>query len=390
MSTFENDDLFGREKIASELTKMIDETNKPFSVAVDSYWGSGKSIFLLKWKNKLENIGYKTIYIDAWKMDYFVDPIVPIVGTLNNLLELENADYSDLKSALLVIMKDILKNVTKLDYDNILESFKNKSRLDSTEFINFEDQRNLIKKKLSEYSSKNGKVYFFIDELDRCKPLFAINFLERIKHFLDIPNFVFVFSIDLKQLGYSTKHVYGNIDTDAYFRKFFDIVYNLPSPSNKAYFEHLLLKNNFRNSANSEYLDKLKNLIEVNTHIGLRECEKIYEVARIANHNIVRESNNQYLFPYIILMKVLEPNLYKDFIRKEQDWNITKLQEWKLNIVYGQNSDYDHVVNLFSILGKVSKEDRIKMIKGTDFRQNEIYYSIADYAINYIEFGKTF
>lgn len=389
MYTFNDDDLFGRELIANELTSMISETSKPFSIALDSNWGSGKSVFLMKWKNKLENDNYKTIYIDAWKTDYYVDPIIPIVGTLNQLLELDNADFGDLRSAFIVIIKDILKKFTKIDYDEILESFENKSRNDNSVFISYEEQRNLIKEKLTEYSDKHGKVYFFIDELDRCKPLFAINFLERIKHFLDIPNFVFIFSIDLKQLGYSIKHIYGDISSDSYFRKFFDIVYNLPIPSSKVFFKFLIDKNSFRKQNNYLILDRIESLISINSQIGLRECEKIYEIIRISNHKIISISGYEFIFPYIIFMKVLEPSLYKEFIRKESNWSLVKLEEWKFREAYSI-SDYGHVFNLFNILGKIKREDRILENESIKWKRSELDYSMADYAISCIEFGKTF
>jgi predicted KAP-like P-loop ATPase len=390
INTFSEDDLFKREKIAIELTKMIEETRKPFSIAIDSYWGSGKTVFLTKWKDKLEKDSYKTIYIDAWKMDYYIDPIIPIIGSINHLLDLENANSEDLKSAFLVIMKDILKNITKVDYDKVLDSFKNKSRNDYTEFVSYEEQRNLIHEKLSDFALSNKKIYFFIDELDRCKPLFAINFLERIKHYLDIPNFVFVFSVDLKQLGYSIKHVYGNIDSDSYFRKFFDIVYNLPNPPNGVYFDFLLNKNEIVNPDNITYLNIIKELIFLNPQIGLRECEKIYEVIRMANHNIIKERGHEFIFPYIIFIKVLEPNLYREFIRKEKDWSTSKMNEWRFGDAYRSNTEYDHVNKLYNILGRTRMEDRRNIMQSMQFNTNEIRYSIADYAIRCIEYGNVF
>ena len=41
---------------------------------------------------------------------------------------------------------------------------------------------------------------FIIDELDRCRPMFAIELLEKVKHIFDIPNMVFVFGINRSEL----------------------------------------------------------------------------------------------------------------------------------------------------------------------------------------------
>ena len=67
---------------------------------------------------------------------------------------------------------------------------------------------------------------FFIDELDRCRPTFAIEMLERIKHLFDVKNMVFVLSIDKKQLEAITAAVYGErIDASEYLRRFIDLVF---------------------------------------------------------------------------------------------------------------------------------------------------------------------
>lgn len=65
---------------------------------------------------------------------------------------------------------------------------------------------------------------FFIDELDRCRPTFAIELLERIKHLFDIQNIVFVLSIDKEQLEASTAAAYGSaINAPEYLRRFIDL-----------------------------------------------------------------------------------------------------------------------------------------------------------------------
>ncbi|WP_292455784.1 P-loop NTPase fold protein [Methylibium sp.] len=64
---------------------------------------------------------------------------------------------------------------------------------------------------IAEIRKKNerGNLIVFIDELDRCRPTFAIELLERIKHLFDVPNIVFVLSIDKSQVEVSTSSVYG-------------------------------------------------------------------------------------------------------------------------------------------------------------------------------------
>lgn len=56
--------------------------------------------------------------------------------------------------------------------------------------------------------------------------------LERVKHMFDVPNLVFVLSVDKKQLEAVTAAVYGErIDAVEYLRKFIDLEFTLPRPA---------------------------------------------------------------------------------------------------------------------------------------------------------------
>lgn len=89
-------------------------------------------------------------------------------------------------------------------------------------------------------SGKKPTLVFFIDELDRCRPTFAIELLERIKHLFDVPNITFVLSLDKKQLEASTAAVYGQgIDAPEYLRRFIDLEYGIPKSKAKKFTESL-------------------------------------------------------------------------------------------------------------------------------------------------------
>ena len=103
---------------------------------------------------------------------------------------------------------------------------------------------------------------FIIDELDRCRPTFAIELLERVKHIFDVPNMVFVFGINRDELCSSLKSN-GAIDTDVYLRRFFDMEFTLPEVDSEVFGRHLVqrfglgeffgeLSKNASNSVHSE------------------------------------------------------------------------------------------------------------------------------------------
>lgn len=69
----------------------------------------------------------------------------------------------------------------------------------------------------------------FIDELDRCKPDFAIHMLEVIKHVFDVEGVQFVLVCNTQQLKASICHCYGgSVDAQRYLDKFLKFTFALP------------------------------------------------------------------------------------------------------------------------------------------------------------------
>jgi hypothetical protein len=75
-------------------------------------------------------------------------------------------------------------------------------------------------------------LFVVVDELDRCRPDYALRMLEEIKHFFDVPGVVFILGLHGGQLSKSIKAVYGTeFDSDDYLRRFFTRRYELRSQS---------------------------------------------------------------------------------------------------------------------------------------------------------------
>jgi hypothetical protein len=84
--------------------------------------------------------------------------------------------------------------------------------------------------------AKGGRMLFLVDELDRCRPDFAISYLETIKHMFDLAGAVFVIAADRKQLANSARRAFGqDLDFDEYYRKFVHREVTLPPLSSAAY-----------------------------------------------------------------------------------------------------------------------------------------------------------
>jgi hypothetical protein len=91
----------------------------------------------------------------------------------------------------------------------------------------------VLKALLKEYLGGNSpKAFVFIDELDRCRPNYAVSYLETIKHVFDIHGLVFVLAVDYEHLENSAKSLYGSeLKFPGYFRKFVHRSFDLPEPS---------------------------------------------------------------------------------------------------------------------------------------------------------------
>lgn len=90
-------------------------------------------------------------------------------------------------------------------------------------------------------STDDRPVVFIIDEMDRCRPNYAVELLEQVKHLFNVKGIVFVLSIDKVQLGHAIRGVYGNdnINSDEYLRRFIDVEYSLPRPEKMAFINYL-------------------------------------------------------------------------------------------------------------------------------------------------------
>ncbi|MDH5553459.1 MAG: KAP family NTPase, partial [Nitrosomonas sp.] len=131
-----------------------------------------------------------------------------------------------------------------------------KDHLDTkTTIVDFKKKLGLLIKALEEEENVQLPLFIFIDELDRCRPNYAIELLEAVKHLFGVPGIYFVIATNLEQLGHSICAVYGEkFDSEHYLKRFFDHEYLLPFPDSERFTEYLF----------SRYsLNKLGNLYSV-------------------------------------------------------------------------------------------------------------------------------
>ena len=171
---------------------------------------------------------------------------------------------------------------------------------------------------------------FIIDELDRCRPTFAIELLERVKHIFDVPNMVFVLGINRAELCKSLQSIYGEIKADVYLRRFFDMEFILPEVGAEQFSRHLIRKfelteffASLSKSANrkihSEDFSMLEKYFpELWSRLGLRLRDIDYCVRLIALAGRSMTPGNAmypWLLGLLVTLQFKNPTLYTRYIQ---------------------------------------------------------------------------
>ena len=263
---FKNDAL-ARQPIVEFLSGLVSRLCGPFVLALDSPWGTGKTTLIRMLQADLKQKNFQCVYFNAWQVDYVTDPLVALVSSIDEI-RLEDTEAASKFRGHLKIARNITSAVAKrgaiavakaatfgaLDLEKEIEVVVAEvtGNLAGDAIDAFQKEKALLEKFRQELeravaqlkeAGKNESLIFFIDELDRCRPTFAIEMLERIKHLFDVSNIIFVLSIDKAQLEASTASVYGEkIDAPEYLRRFIDLEYGIPVVQTKQFTTNLLTR----------------------------------------------------------------------------------------------------------------------------------------------------
>jgi hypothetical protein len=144
---------------------------------------------------------------------------------------------------------------------------------------------NKIVTELQSEGDHAGKCQFiiFVDELDRCRPDFAMRLLETIKHFFDIPGITFVLAYDEMFLSSAAKSLYGpSFDADNYLRRFIDVRFWLPQNEQTSFAFELLKRYGIPSHAPGgvELHRFLNDTIEM-LELGLRDIEQALAACKL-------------------------------------------------------------------------------------------------------------
>lgn len=255
----------GRQETGNALTMIINNMELGGTIFINGEWGSGKTTFLRMWRQSLIDAGYPTVHLNSWETEWAEDPLIAVIANIyaacnkkrsEETLSIINGVIKKFVRKPLPIVGSILETVIKSKFDVDLESILGELKdLSTTAFDDavdsFIERSKCIKSlklsleklawEVNQEEDNNKPLVFIIDELDRCKPDYAVRMLEVLKHFFEVKNIVFVCAIDKKHLEVSIKGFYGSneLNSSEYLRRFYDLEVDLPKPNYELFCKHL-------------------------------------------------------------------------------------------------------------------------------------------------------
>ena len=250
--------LLDRKPSIENLTDLLGTVRGPCVLALDSKWGGGKTTFLRMWTAHVRKEGYFVADFNAWETDHSSDPFVALSSTLQKQFQASTSDgrgvnfkrlAEDAKKVALSaapIMAGVaataafgsgawateaVSQLTSYTGDRLEEYRKGQEAID-----NFRATLGKETLRISNNQYNGRSLFIMIDELDRCRPFYAIELLEVAKHLFSVDRIVFVLALNRRELAHSVRALYGvEFDAEGYLHRFFDLDYTLPSPNREKF-----------------------------------------------------------------------------------------------------------------------------------------------------------
>jgi hypothetical protein len=347
-------DIFRRAQYGQQLTNFIVNAEENLVFALDSNWGSGKTTFIKMWHSHNNNHTpqLKTIYFDAFQNDYQSDPFLALASEVYDLFEDDDHESKrNFKEKASNVFKAFSRGLIKTGVkvatagaidgsalDNAEQELSTllSDQVDSVIADKFESSK-ADKNALNEFKAylekvvmehtANKKLVFVIDELDRCRPDFALEILEKIKHLFSVPGLTFVLVMNREQLQESVKSRYGNgINASLYLQKFINVWLTLPTISSHGSSDHTgIFLNHATLGMNSQLLggnstvSRLFKTLIKNNLTSFREIERMltYFAVFENTHSVLGNHNDHLAMCCVCYLKVADPLVLRGLLNKK-------------------------------------------------------------------------
>ena len=371
------------------------------SIAIDGRWGSGKTFFVKQTilainamnprsqmeDNKRRDIKSRlllseasqenydlAVYFDAWENDNDTDPALSLIYEITKQLSLE---YEFEEKSFIDTMAYIAEVISARNVSGLLNNLRGEDPIEL-----FKRQKKLgekIEQFFSEILIERGeRLIVFIDELDRCKPTFAVRLLEQIKHYLCDERITFVFSVNVKELQHTVKQYYGyDFDACRYLDRFFELRIALPQANKSKYYDKIGLSTGY-------VIENVALRIIDMYNFELRSISRFYRQLKTAVYNPTHRDGGydfsfqdgkarrfmlMYIVPLVKGLEIVDMVLHDDFVNGKNEKPLLELFDtddfggWHLSVLLMNNESLSDEKGKT----KASKEELLKKVYSAIF-----------------------
>jgi hypothetical protein len=333
------DDTFDVSVYIKSLAKFVTTCQTPMTVAIQGDWGSGKTSFMNVIRNEVCG-DVMPIWFNTWQFSQFQMQGSLSVTFLKQLFSQISVDKSagvlqSIGRGLSAVSKGLAVAAVERTLGgsaagSLSERLSEDDALSPAEEIRvLREQLELSVRKRVEHEKKD-RIVFFIDDLDRIPPELAVEILELLKLFLDVPKTVFVLAVDYEVVIAGIERKFGSKIDPEKGRSFFDKIIQLPfsvptSHYNITKYIHGLLAAMDLQETDEKitYEDLVRNSIGCNPRSIKRVFNAFYLLSTVAELNGVYADRDKrlvarrrkILFAILTMQLAFEP-LYELFIRE--------------------------------------------------------------------------
>ena len=365
---FKNDAL-GRQPFGEALLNIVTRSKDELVFSIDGQWGEGKTTFVKMWRGLLAENNIPSIYIDAFANDYSDDAFIVIASAITEFVEkniskdncekvaelkektkrvgiqllswiarvgIKAATLNIIKEADIEALVDIKDEIAKGVSGWVGKLIEERLDAHSKEMDLFQSFRDLLSSISAKLEGSEGNpLVVILDELDRCKPTFAVDAVEKIKHLFSVQNVVFVLVLNKAQLEQSVKIVYGQeLDAHTYLQKFINLETRIPKRLSvphmndaSKYIRKLITLHDFKVRGNVQSIAKNTELLATHFNLTLRQLEKVFTTLAMFYGSIPENHFRPVqLIVFLVVVKVVNPLLFEKCLTGRVSYK--EVSEW--------------------------------------------------------------
>ncbi|CAM3618438.1 P-loop NTPase fold protein [Rouxiella silvae] len=400
------DDIFNRKPFYDQVMRVIKHApEEQLVLALDDNWGNGKTTFVEMMKSQIEkdeSEHFNVVYFNSFESDYSTDPFIALTAEIYALIKRDEntlksfgrkfLDVSTkvgaalLSSGVKVVINAATAgladggNIAKIGKEVIDKATESTEAYIENKITSLGEEKKDIeyfKTTLEEiHTESKKKTIFIIDELDRARPDYSLDLLEKVKHLFSVRGVIFYLVMNRSQFEKSIEQRYGQIDSRTYLNKFVNYWTNLPKikadPYKENHYTHTTITTYLRKineqhkllSFNGIFINCLSYLLDIN-NCSLREADRCYSMFRIlsGSENVSQFSEaHQTTLAITVFLKVKNNDILEKFIIKtlNQEQLYHTLNLAKSSSYTNPNMDIiDHYITYHYLDDEKLKEDEI-------------------------------